>query len=110
MNRSSRGMAFVELEGPRELHKCIALHHTKLHGRTINIEKSCGGKNKLGRAAKLSAKRGEQDEAVRAAADRVFAEHVESGAADCWAAAGGTFRDKVYSSFPPSVITKVSKL
>lgn len=39
----SRGMAFIELEGPREMNKCLQLHHQQLNGRCINIEKSAGG-------------------------------------------------------------------
>jgi hypothetical protein len=44
--KKSKGSAFVELEGSREMNKCIALHHSKFQGRRINIERSCGGRNK----------------------------------------------------------------
>lgn len=53
----SKGTAFVELEGPRELHKSLGLHHTLLNSRRINVEKSCGGRNKQHRSQKIKQQR-----------------------------------------------------
>jgi RNA recognition motif-containing protein len=52
-----KGTAFVELEGPREMHKAIGLHHTLLNGRRINVEKSCGGRNKDLRTMRIKEQR-----------------------------------------------------
>jgi hypothetical protein len=49
----SRGSAFVQLSNAEQLHECLSLHHSVLHGRRINVEKSCGGRNKESRADKL---------------------------------------------------------
>ena len=75
----SKGTAFAVLEGARELHKCIALHHSLLNGRRINIEKSCGGSNKDSRLARIKEKREEQDNTVRATIDRIMTEYEEKG-------------------------------
>lgn len=56
----SKGTAFVELDGPRELHKSLGLHHTMLRGRRINVEKTCGGRNKQLRSLKIKGQRDAQ--------------------------------------------------
>jgi hypothetical protein len=66
----SKGMAFVELEGPREMNKTIALHRSILGGRRINIERSCGGRNKEGRAKRLRDGRTQQNYTEGEKADR----------------------------------------
>jgi RNA recognition motif. (a.k.a. RRM, RBD, or RNP domain) len=38
----SKGMAFVETTDPATLYQCLALHHTRLDGRILNVEKSLG--------------------------------------------------------------------
>ena len=40
---NSKGVAFADLPDAQQLHKCLALHHSVLGGRLINVEKSCGG-------------------------------------------------------------------
>lgn len=74
-----KGMAFVEVEGARELHKCIALHHSVLKGRRINVEKSCGGSNRDARADRLRQKRDEQESKVRETIDRMLQEYEDRG-------------------------------
>ena len=39
----SRGQAFVTLVDAENQYKCLSLHHSKLEGRVINVERSCGG-------------------------------------------------------------------
>jgi hypothetical protein len=58
----SLGMAFVEVDGPRELRKGLALHHSFLNGRRINVEKSCGGRSKEKRSEKISSIRTDMEE------------------------------------------------
>jgi RNA recognition motif. (a.k.a. RRM, RBD, or RNP domain) len=38
----SKGMAFIETTDPATLYQCLALHHTRLDGRILNVEKSLG--------------------------------------------------------------------
>ena len=59
-NGRSKGTAFVELDGPQELHKCMGLHHTMLQGRRINVEKTCGGRNKELRSQRIKSRRESQ--------------------------------------------------
>jgi hypothetical protein len=101
----SRGMAFVELEGARELHKCIALHHSRLQGRVINVEKSCGGKNKSARAEKIEEKRREQMNKVHESVDKVLLEFHEKGVVDI-NTIGGEFKDKIHR-YTPGFVAEV---
>ncbi len=45
-NERSKGMAFVQVEGSRELRKCLEMHQSCLDGRIINVEHSRGKKGK----------------------------------------------------------------
>ena len=45
-NNRSKGMAFVQVEGSRELRKCLRMHQSCLNGRIINVEQSTGKKGK----------------------------------------------------------------
>jgi hypothetical protein len=101
----SRGMAFVELEGARELHKCIALHHSRLQGRVINVEKTCGGKNKSTRAEKIQEKRREQMIKVHESVDKVLLEFHEKGVID-FSTIGGEFKDKIHR-YTPGFVAEV---
>ena len=76
---SSRGAAFVEFSSAEQLYKCIALHHSMLNGRRINVEKSCGGRNKEHRAMKIRQFKEEQQARVSQAIDRILREHQEKG-------------------------------
>lgn len=71
----SRGTAFVEFEGPKELRKALNLHHSYLNGRRINIEKSCGGKNKETRETRLETLRQEQMERDKLIMDNILKEY-----------------------------------
>lgn len=74
-----KGTAFVELEGPRELHKAIGLHHTLLNGRRINVEKSCGGRNKELRTMRIKEQRTTQKIHASDAVDAVIKKFEETG-------------------------------
>lgn len=39
----SRGTAFVELETESDVHSALRLHHSSMHGRRINVERTVGG-------------------------------------------------------------------
>eukprot|EP01038_Epipyxis_sp_PR26KG_P011782 gene11782-15765_t len=57
----SKGMAFVDFENPADLYKAISLHKKMMiNNRLLNIEKSCGGKNKDNRLLKINDSREEQ--------------------------------------------------
>lgn len=101
-----KGTAFVELEGARELHKCITLHHSKLKGRVINVEKSCGGKNKESRTAKLTDKRNEQREKVKESTGKVLQEYHDNGTIDL-SKMGENFRNEIYK-YTPGFVADVS--
>ena len=92
----SKGMAFVQVQDPTELHKCLGLHHTILHGRRINVEKSCGGRNKDARQAKLAGRRQEQESAVRSKIDEVLADY-ESRDVLSVEGLGSMLAERVYS-------------
>ncbi len=53
----SKGQAFVTLADAERQFKCLALHHTKLDSRVINVERSCGGKNADKRKERISSLR-----------------------------------------------------
>jgi len=75
----SRGAAFVELSSAEQLYQCIALHHSMLNGRRINVERSCGGRNKEHRAMKIRQFKEEQYSKVSQAIDRILEEYEERG-------------------------------
>jgi hypothetical protein len=62
---NSKGSAFIEVQSAEHLHRALGLHHTVLNGRRINVEKSCGGRNKDVRDNRLAEQRTEQEAAVR---------------------------------------------
>eukprot|EP01041_Mallomonas_annulata_P011425 gene11425-23897_t len=57
----SKGTSFVEVCSPKELYKALSLQGSVLDGRTINVEKSCGGRNRDNRLAKLEQMRSGAD-------------------------------------------------
>lgn len=77
--RKSKGQAFVTLADAERQFKCLALHHTKLDGRVINVERSCGGKNAGKRKEKIQGLREEQREVLRTTCDRILKEKLEAG-------------------------------
>jgi hypothetical protein len=60
-SENSRGMAFVEIEGSKELRNALAMHHTTLDGRRVNVEQSAGG-GKRKRSEAIEAKRSDRQE------------------------------------------------
>ena len=64
---NSRGMAAgVEYHGGR--HKGLSLHHSVLHGRRLNVEKSCGGRNMM-QGTRIA----NQDDQFKAVAEKIDA-------------------------------------
>ena len=102
----SLGIAFVEVNTLDELYKCIALHHSKLHGRIINIEKSCGGRNKTQRDNKIGEKRTQQQIRMHDAVDRVLSRYEQEGVIKQVHQWGQTMKDKIYS-LSPSYLSEV---
>lgn len=78
--QKSKGTAFVELDGPRELHKTLGLHHTTLKGRRINVEKTCGGRNKQLRAQKIKLQRDVQKVKASEDVDEIIKQYENSTA------------------------------
>jgi hypothetical protein len=96
--QQSTGVAFVDLEGARELHQCVAAaHHSTLHGRIINVEKSCGGRNKSGRSEKIASKRTEQKQRAEEAVNRVLAQYEQRGVLQGVHKWGPTLKDSVHA-------------
>ena len=58
----SKGMAFVEIEGARELRNALSLHHSVLNERAINVELSAGGGKKK-RSLAIETKRSDRTSA-----------------------------------------------
>lgn len=102
-----KGMGFVELDEAVEMHKCIALHHTVFQGRLINIEKSCGGKNKERRKSILTEKKSEQLTKLSETMERVLQEFESQGVIEA-AKFGSEFKEKVMRS-GPAVLSKVKQ-
>jgi hypothetical protein len=104
----SLGVAFVDLEGPRELHQCIGMaHHTTLRGRIINVEKSCGGRNKAQRGEKIASKRSEQQSRAEEAVNQVLVKYEQKGVLRDVHKWGPTLKESVYAHCPQS-LTEVS--
>jgi len=70
-----RGAAFVEVENPTALFTCLTLHHSILKGRKINIEKTCGGRNKDNRSTKINYQKSEQQLKIATMIDRILKEY-----------------------------------
>jgi RNA recognition motif-containing protein len=78
--RRSRGMAFIETVDPELMYACLKLHHTNLHGRRINVERSAGGKkNSENRKTKLTQYREEQRQHISEIVDKMFSDVKTSG-------------------------------
>eukprot|EP00598_Pedospumella_elongata_P007605 CAMPEP_0184971248 /NCGR_PEP_ID=MMETSP1098-20130426/3505_1 /TAXON_ID=89044 /ORGANISM="Spumella elongata, Strain CCAP 955/1" /LENGTH=666 /DNA_ID=CAMNT_0027493337 /DNA_START=74 /DNA_END=2074 /DNA_ORIENTATION=+ len=98
------GVAFVEVEGTRELHQCIAAgHHSNLHGRVINVEKSCGGRNKEQRGEKIATKRTEQQRRTQEAINTVLVQFEQKGVLHNTHKWGETLKDMLYAHSAASV-------
>lgn len=39
----SKGMAFVEVDDAESAYQCLGLHHSRLDGRLLNVERTSGG-------------------------------------------------------------------
>lgn len=77
----SKGTAFVEVEDPATLYRCLALHHTNLDGRIINVERTAGGSSRSkGRKEKLGELRAIQKETMAETVARIMGEFIASGA------------------------------
>lgn len=99
--QQSTGVAFVDLEGARELHQCVAAaHHSSLHGRIINVEKSCGGRNKAQRGDKIASKRTEQKARLEEAINRVLVQYEQRGVLQGVHKWGATLKESMYAHSP----------
>ncbi|CAN0125869.1 unnamed protein product [Discosporangium mesarthrocarpum] len=74
----SKGMAFVEVGNAITAYKCLALHHTRLDGRLINVERTSGG-GKGCKSERIKEKRVEQKELMKELVSRVLKEAVKAG-------------------------------
>lgn len=95
----SRGMAFVELENAIEMHKCIALHKSIFQGKAINIEKSCGGKDKDKRKQRIDEKRKEQQVKQDETIQRIVEQYTTAGVIEP-EKFGDSFNVKLHRSGP----------
>ena len=78
--KRSKGTAFVQLINAEQMYKCLSLHHTRLDGRIINVERSAGGrKNSSKRVNKITEARKEQEAIVLGAKERIINELTEQG-------------------------------
>lgn len=62
-----------------DVHKCLTLHHAKLNGRRINVEKTCGGRNADVRAMRIKHIRNEQKIALSETVDSIMKEYEARG-------------------------------
>mmetsp|Transcript_2301 Transcript_2301/g.3205 ORF Transcript_2301/g.3205 Transcript_2301/m.3205 type:complete len:384 (-) Transcript_2301:260-1411(-) len=72
-----KGTAFVEFANASEMYKSLSMHHSHLGGRRINVERSCGGKDKTRKKQKLSELKQQQTEAVEATIQRILKEYTD---------------------------------
>lgn len=56
----SRGIAFAEFDSAKRMQNGLKLHHTKLNGRRINVEVTCGGGGKSERRRQKIRERNEK--------------------------------------------------
>jgi RNA recognition motif-containing protein len=75
----SRGAAFVEFQNTDDIHKCLTLHHAKLNGRRINVERTCGGRNSEVRALRIKHIRDEQKIALSETVDQIMKDYESRG-------------------------------
>ena len=75
----SRGAAFVEFVDLADEIKCLGLHHAKLQGRRINVERTCGGRNAEARAMKIKHIREEQKIALSESIDNIMKKYEQLG-------------------------------
>ena len=72
-NNRSKGMAFVQVEGSRELRRCLDMHQSFLDGRIINVEQSTGKKGKGGKGGSNGDKEEDNRNKVAARSKTMFA-------------------------------------
>ncbi|GMI02200.1 hypothetical protein TrST_g14271 [Triparma strigata] len=79
-SKKSKGMGFIETTTPENLFELLALHHTNLDGRRINVERTAGkGGGKEKRQEKIRTFRKEQKEKMVETVEKVFKEYQERG-------------------------------
>lgn len=104
--KESKGMGFIEFDEAAEMHKCIALHHSIFKGRKINLEKSCGGKNKERRKTIIAGKKTEQTSKLTETVQRILQDYEGQGVIQP-GNFGESFKTKVVT-VGPHVLSKVS--
>jgi RNA recognition motif. (a.k.a. RRM, RBD, or RNP domain) len=76
----SRGMAFVEVDTPDLLYACLKLHHTTLHKRRINVERTTGGsKTSAARQERLEKLRQDQSQYMEYVTQTIIQEFINRG-------------------------------
>jgi len=98
-----KGTAFADLVSAEDMHKCLSLHHTVFKGRKINVEKSCGGKNKERRTEKLAAQKLDQESKLRAKVSQILDEYVERKVIPGVQELGSLLSDRLYTYTPAHV-------
>jgi RNA recognition motif-containing protein len=93
----SKGMAFVEFDSADAMYQCIALHKSLLNGRLINIERSCGGKEKEKRKQKLTEIRKEQNQRNQVLVQRLLEDFHRRNVISHPTSIGDHFKRKLYN-------------
>ena len=105
-------MAFVQLASAEDQHRCLSLHHSFLRGRRINVEKSCGGRDKSKRADRLREQREEQRAKIESKIAGIAAEFEARGALGPGGLEGlvALVRDRLFSYSPAHVQAVLANL
>eukprot|EP01039_Chlorochromonas_danica_P002344 gene2344-2566_t len=77
--KKSKGMAFVSVDNAEDLYSLLTLHHSQFKGRSINVERSCGGKDKEKRKSKLDEQRKAQQAKLAEICKTVLNEYEAKG-------------------------------
>ena len=105
----SKGTAFVDLHDAEQMHKSLALHHSTLCGRRINVEKSCGGRNSEKRDERLQQQRLEQAQKVQEKVDAVLADFSRRGVVEV-STLGDWLQARLFSYTPAHVAQVLEEL
>lgn len=105
---NSKGTAFVETDNAGDMHALLHLHHSFLRGRRMNVELSCGGKNKSSRIEKLQLKREELGSKFRNKAEEVLNDFSAKGVINI-SKIGERFREKLLNCSVPRLKAALEK-
>lgn len=105
--KKSKGMAFVSVDNAEDLYSLLTLHHSQFKGRSINVERSCGGKDKEKRKSKLEEQRKAQQEKLAEICKTVLNEYEAKGVIQA-SKFGAEFLEKVLR-YAPSRLSSTLK-